>query len=897
VVNDREADPPTGATRVGMADDWHVLGTDEVLRLLEADEGGLTTHRAEETLSRVGPNVLEVKEPDPWWRVLARQFVSPLIGILVIAFAVTLVLREWVDAGAILVVLVINAGIGFWQERKAESAVRALKQLSAPTCRALRDGVEASLPAADVVPGDVVLLESGERVPADLRLLVVNGLRVDESMLTGEVMPVHKGHQALPDDTPPTDRTNICFSGTLVTSGRGRGVVVATGASTELGLINELVQGPSGLSPLQVLTHSLERRIGVVVAAVSTFVFVAGIALGHHPSEMFRTAVALAVASVPESLPIVLTVAMSLGVARMAKAHAIVRSLPAVETLGSTTVIGSDKTGTLTLNEMTVERVWTAEGFEDLPLARAPRGCLRDLMRAGALTNEAVADPDDPLSLTGDAVDVAMAHAALACEAVTPDERAATPECDAPYEPALRLSQTVRTDADGRRVLYVKGSPDVLAHHAEHLADDSGGRPVDHDLIEEANHALARRGLRVIATAYRTLGPDERLPEPMPTPSGLTFLGMEGMEDPPRPGVAEAVRRCQQAGITVTMITGDHPATASSIAGRLGLVGDSPPVTGQEMARMEDAELAERLAHTPVAARVSPQDKLRIVQLWQRKGEVVAVTGDGVNDAPALQAASIGVAMGRSGTDVAREAADIVLTDDNFVTIVHAVTQGRVTFSVICKATFFLLATGLAALLAVSVNVMAEGPLLLLPVQMLFINVVTTGIQGAALAFEPPEGDELSHPPRARSEGLLSGVLWARLALAGAWMAVALLAVFRWSLDQGYSEEHARTLVITLFIVMSFYLAGASRSERRLLLTMNPFGNGLLIVSSLAALLLYYGAMSWPVSADVLELVPLTATEWGACFLLGLSILVIVETDKLVRLRLRRRAHTVVDGR
>lgn len=873
-----------------MTRDWHAMTVEEALADLRADTAGLTSEEVARRLERHGPNTIDVDEGLPWWRLLARQFVSPLIGILVVALAVTALIREWVDAVAIFVVLLLNAGIGYWQESRAQSAVLALKDLSAPTARVLRDGTVRTVAAADLVPGDVVPLESGERVPADLRVARSAGLRVDESMLTGETLAVTKTTAPLPGAATAADRTNIAFSGTLVTSGRGLGVVVGTGADTQLGSISALVQQTSAPSPLQVLMHNLERRIGVVVAIGTGVVFVAGLVLGYDASAMFRTAVALAVASVPESLPIVLTVAMSLGVARMARRGAVVRSLHSVETLGSTTVIGSDKTGTLTRNEMTVRTVWTVAGTLELDEAghvRAGRadGVLRDALRTGALTNEAVG-PDE--TLHGDAVDVALARAALRAGAVTPAERARHPLAHTPYEPALRYSQTVRTEPDGTRVLHVKGSPDVLAEHATAVAGPDGPLPVDHALLREANERMAAQGRRVIATARRVLGPDEVLTDgALPPPHDLTLLGLHALEDPPRPGVAESVAECQAAGITVAMITGDHPATASSIARRLGIASGAPPLTGAELATLDDDTALKRLRASGVAARVTPADKLRLVELLREDGEVVAVTGDGVNDAPALKAASIGVAMGRSGTDVAREAADLVLTDDDFVTIVDAVRQGRVTFSTIRNATFFLLATGLASLLAVSTNVMAQGPLLFLPIQLLFVNVVTNGLQDIAMAFEPPEGDELTRPPRSRREGLLSSALWWRTLVVGVWMAVVIIVAFRLALSEGYDVEHARTMTITIFVMMNFFLVGSARSDHRSLLRMSPVSNVPLWVSSIGALLLHLGVMSWGPSADLMGFVPLSAQEWLVAIAVGATVLVIVEVDKAVRRRPR----------
>jgi len=864
-----------------------------VLEALSTSMTGLTAEEADRRLDETGRNELDVVGVTPWWTVLLRQFISPMVAILLVAGLITLVQRHFVDAGAIFLILIINAALGFWQERKAESDVRALQSLSTPSCRVLRDGREQVISAPLLVPGDIVLLESGERVPADLRLLKSNELRVDESMLTGESIAATKSTEPVAVGATTGDRFNIVFSGTIVASGRGRGIVIATGNETELGEINRLVQGPSTRTPMQVLTHTLERRIGVVVLGAVAVIFVVGLLLGNTASDMFRTAVALAVASIPEGLPIVLTIAMSVGVSRMARRGAIIRYLPAVETLGSTNVIASDKTGTLTRNELTVERIWTSEGFHDLPAPDGPGArpddpylespLVRDVLRTGALTNEATRVVGDDLAFSGDAVDAAMAHAAVRHDTLDEDERRAEPEAHLPYEPHLGYSQTVRTDYTGRRVLYVKGSPDALLEMAENLAALKGTQPLDRDVVETANHEMASGGLRVIATAARVLSPDEDLITPLPTPSGLTLLGLSGMTDPPRPGVVEAIQDCRRAGIAITMITGDHPSTATAIAERLGLPTEAPALTGAEMAGLDDEALAARLAETSVAARVSPKDKLRIVLALQGLGKVVAVTGDGVNDAPALKAAAIGVAMGRSGTDAAREAADVVLTDDNFVTIVHAVEQGRVTFASIRKATYFLLSTGAAALIAVSLSVFVSLPLLFLPVQMLWINIVTSGAQALALAREPAEGNELTRRPRSQDEGVLSRTMWFRMLITGTWMAGCVLLTFIWATRSGLELEHARTLALTALVLLSFSQAISSRAEFRSVFSLNPFSNTMLLVTSFGAVAAQWGVMTWPVSAGLLGMTPLTAAEWLACAAIGSTVLVIVECEKFVR--------------
>lgn len=865
---------------------WHEQSVDEALEALDTRRNGLSEAEVIERFAAVGPNELVSTPPTPWWKTLLRQFTSPLIMILMVAAAVTALLEKWIDAMAIVVVLVLNASIGFWQERRAASEVRALARMSSPHCRVVREGREVELDARDVVPGDIVLLASGERVAADLRLIEATTLQVDESMLTGEVLPVSKQLDPVARGAGVGDRTCMAYSGTFVVSGRGAGVVATTGASTELGLINELVQRESPITPLQKLTRQLERRISILIGGVCAVVFIAGAVLGGDLTEVFLSAVALAVASIPEALPIVLTIAMSIGVARMAKQKAVLRTLPAVETLGSTTVIGSDKTGTLTQNILTVEEVWTPDGRT--VLAPAPQGghpdpLLPDTLRAGALTNEARASDDSRSGFVGDAVDVAMAIAAIEQGAIALEDLEAPALLHVPYEPALGYCQSVRQAAEGGRMLYVKGAPDRLLGMSTTMRTVAGDEPIDETEVLDANHEMASRGLRVIATAHRVLADDEGLDGVLPVPSGLTLLGLEGMTDPPRPGVAAAIAACQDAGIAVKMITGDHPSTAEAIADRLGIPRRGPAITGEEMAGLDDDLLVARLRETSVAARVSPQDKLRIVTVLQDAGEVVAVTGDGVNDAPALKAASIGVAMGASGTEVAREAADLVLADDNFATIVSAVHQGRVTFAAIRKATFFLLSTALGIIIAVLINVFSDQPLLFLPIQVLWINLVTNGLQDVALAFEPAEGGELRRPPRSQSEGLLSRVLWTRLIVTGAWIGIAILVTFSWSIGAGYDDDHARTLALTLLVCMNFFHAGSSRAEHRSLFALSPFSNPFLLITAAGSLLLQAAAMWWPPSAAILGLSPLSLTEWAICFALGSSVLVIVEIEKLVR--------------
>ncbi|MGO3035350.1 cation-translocating P-type ATPase [Corynebacterium variabile] len=858
---------------------WHTTGIEEVRAALDLPDAGtgLTSADAAARRERHGPNKLTETTADPWYVVLGRQIASPMVIFLLLAGIVTLIQQEWFEGAVIFLVVVLNSSIGYWQARKAEKDVAALAELSTPEATVVRDGAVTGIPATDLVPGDTVRLESGDMVPADLRITASIGLRVDESMLTGEVLPTAKRSGVsdhgveLAEDAPLGDRVTMAYSGTLVVSGRATGLVVTTGRDTELGSIADLVQTDSGKTPLQVLTDRLEKTIAVLLVVVGVAVFITNLILGTGLGDAFRSTVALIVSSMPEALPVVLSVAMGVGVSRMATRNAVVRHLPSVETLGSTTVIGSDKTGTLTVNRMTVETVWTPTGLDETPS-----------LRTGALTNDATVHPDGD-TLIGDAVDVAMATAALDRGVVTGEERSTAPVADMPYEPEYAYSQTLRreTGEDGtdRLVLHVKGAPEVVASFCRGM----GGGSVRHEAMVEANHAMAADGLRVIATASRVLDEGEAVPKSLDTPHDLQFTGLQGMMDPPREGVREAIGQCRSAGIHVMMITGDHPVTAVAIGRRLGLgrPGDEP-ITGRDMAGLDDAQLRERLRHTSVAARMSPQDKLRIVKLLKADGETVAVTGDGVNDAPALKAASIGVAMGDSGTDVARESADVVLTDDNFVTIVDAVRLGRVTFSSIRKATFFLISNGLALMTAVVVNTFTELPLIFLPVMLLFMNIVTNGIQDIALSFEKGEGDELDQNPRSKDEGVLDTHMWMRSVITGLWMGIGTLLVYRVANDQGLALEECRTLALITMVMFNFFQVFSARALHISAFAMNPLGNPLLLGSAVAALVLQWAATAWTPAADLIGLTSLSWQQWLMCTGIGVTVLLIVEAEKLV---------------
>jgi magnesium-transporting ATPase (P-type) len=878
---------------------WHSMPATDVEQRLRTDAHGLSAEEAADRLARFGPNQLDDEPPTPVLVVLARQFRSPLIYILLAATVVTVLLEEYLDASVIAAVLVLNAVIGFTQERKAEGAVRALQQLVVPHARVVRDGREREIDSRDLVPGDVVLLEPGSRLPADLRLTVVNALQVDESLLTGESLPATKRLEAVAEDVPVADRRGMAYTGSVVTSGRGRGVVVMTGAATELGAIAGMIRSEESTdTPLQRRMADFARIIGLVVGAAAVVAFASGIALGGTVEDMFLVAVALAVAAIPEGLPVVFTVTLALGVRRMAHRHAIVRRLPAVETLGSTTVIGSDKTGTLTQNRMTVQQVWTpdhtfhipAGGGEGLLVAGEPatldqHPVLHQVLLTGALANEAEAyRSGDELRLTGDPTEAALLVSAMSAGIEPEEALAAHPMvAEIPFEPERRYAARLCSHR-GDLTLHVKGAPERLAEMCPHMLTAAGIVPIDRSAIRAAAQRLAADGLRVLAMAHRREATPAGVDGDLAEPEGLVFLGLQGMLDPPRPGVREAVAACREAGVRVVMITGDHVVTARAIAADLGIAGEgSEALTGAELADLSDDELSARLPSVDVYARVSPEDKLRVVRTLQAAGHVVAVTGDGVNDAPALRAAAIGIAMGRSGTDVAREAADMVLADDNFISIVAAVEEGRVTFDNVRKVTFFLVSTAAATIAAILFGVWARWPLLMLPAQLLWLNLVTNGLQDVALAFEPGEPGAVRRPPRDAKEGILSRLLWKRTALAGLVMATGTLALFRWELDQTGSLPRAQTVALTTMVIFMAFHAGNARSETTSLFRLSPISNPFLLIATVVAVSIHVAALYLAPTQFVLRVEPIELAAWGRIVAVAASILVVFELDKARR--------------
>jgi magnesium-transporting ATPase (P-type) len=877
---------------------WHALPADQVATLLGTGARGLAPAEAAARLARFGPNRMREAPPPDTLAILLHQFQSPLVVILLLAAVVTIVTGEYVDAAVISTVLALNAAIGFVQERQAERSVHALMRLVAPRARVVRAGHEQEIESRDVVPGDVVLLESGTRVPADLRLATATALLIDESLLTGESAPVAKRSEPVATETVLADRADMVYAGTVVSRGRGWGYAVATGDATELGKIAaEMREEQRVEPPLQRRMARFARVIGGIVAAAAAVAFAVGLARGEALADMFLIAVALAVAAVPEGLPVAVTVALAVGVRRMARRNAVIRRLPAVETLGSATVIGSDKTGTLTENRMTVQQIWAAgelgdvagalwrgSRFEPSTLPPAQRPLYLTLL-AGVLTNEAtVAATDMGFEVQGDPTEAALLIAAERLGLVPEEVRDACPIfAEIPFEPDRQYSASVR-ERDGRHEIFVKGAPERVVAMCSDMLGPDGPVPLDRESIRAATRELGAQGLRVLAMAYRPLRRTLQEPDEVDEPEGLTFLGLQGMSDPPRAGVREAIAACHNAGIRVLMITGDHVTTARAIGEELGIARDgAATLTGAELAALDDADLRRKIRSTAIYARVTPEEKLRVVRALRAEGDVVAVTGDGVNDAPALKAADVGVAMGRGGTDVTREAADMVLADDNFVSIAAAIEEGRITFDNVRKVTFFLLSANAAEVLAILVALALDWPLPLLAAQILWLNLVTDSVQVTALAFEPGEPDVLRRPPRDPNEGVLSRLLWERIGISAAVMAIGTLALFNWELVTIGSMTEARTVALTALVVFQAFQVGNARSADRSLLRMSPLSNPYLFVATIAAVAVHVVALYLPPMQIMLRVEPLGLGAWIRIILVAATILVAIELHKWLR--------------
>lgn len=883
---------------------WHALDPDEALKRLDSSTEGLTGEEATRRLQETGLNLLEAEEEVGPLRLLVRQVHNPLIYLLAGAAVLSLLVGHGVDAGVIAGVIVLNSLLGFFQEWRAEGALAALREMAAPHARVLRDGRPAEIEAAHVAPGDALLLETGDRVAADARLLSGDDLHVDESALTGESQPVAKQPERVDEGTPMADRQNMVWMSTSVTGGRGRAVVVATGMRTEMGRIADQVRSTQREeTPLQKRMHKLGLVLGVGGITLAALVFGLGLLRGYAVFEMLMFAVAAAVSAIPEGLPAVISVTLALGVRRMADRHAIVRRMTAVETLGSTTVICSDKTGTITKNQMTVRRLWaggqtrevSGEGYQPDGELRSPEGeavekppePLRRLLMIGVLCNNAdLKEKDGQWRVEGNPSEGALLVAARKAGMHTDPMRREVPRLsEVPFSSSTKYMATFHPRGDGtERVAYVKGAPERILEFCSHVLHD--GRRVKLDgqhrrEIIAVNEQFASQGLRVMAGAYRDMSEGKDRLERGDVEEGLTLAGLWGMLDPPREESTQAVSDAKRAGIRPVMITGDHAVTALAIARQVGIARIGRALSGRDIEEMEKPALARAALESGVFARVTPAHKLKITEALKEQGHVVAMTGDGVNDAPALKGADIGVAMGRAGTEVAKEAADMILTDDNFATIVHAVEEGRVIYGNLRRVVFFLLSTNLGEILTLVAALVIGIDLPLTAVMILWVNLVTDGACTVPLGVEPGHADVLRQPPRDPREFIINRPLLFRMAMLTPIMAAGTLGLFWYELRVN-GLDYARTVGFTTMAAFQWFQAFNARSQERSVFSIGLFTNRWVLWGVGAAVLLQIGAVHTPVGQLLFGTVGLAWIDWLWILLASSTIWLADELRKLL---------------
>ena len=867
---------------------WYGMRTEEVLEELETGrKDGLTSAEARRRLERYGGNELEHRTPEPLFRRFLAQMKDPMIVVLLCAAGVSLWAgggRDWIDAVIILGIVLLNAVISISQEDSAEKALEALRDLSAPMARAVRDGQLCRVEAARLVPGDIIHLEAGDLVPADGRVLECAGLRTDESAMTGEPVPAEKAACGpLPLDTALGDRKNMVLSGTVVTGGRGVCVVTDTGMRTEMGRIaGMLLEEGEGETPLQRKMGEISKSLSFLCLCVCAVMFGVGLLQGKDLLDMFLTAVSLAVAAIPEGLPAIVTIVLALGVGRMARRGAIVKKLPAVETLGCAGVICSDKTGTLTQNKMTVQQVWIPAG-----------GRRREALLAGCLCSDArlewragaPAAQGDP---TEGALVVAAAREGLDKNKLEEEQPR---RADLPFDSTRKLMSTVHPKADGGFRVYVKGAPDVLLDRC--TAGPRGPLTTpQRSRILRANEEMAGQALRVLAVAERDLAFLPPTLDSQTLESGLTFLGLFGLMDPPRPEARAAVELCHRAGVRPVMITGDHKATASAVARELDILrpGDRT-LTGAELDFLPQELLEEDIDQFSVFARVSPEHKMRIVNAWQKKGKIVAMTGDGVNDAPALKAADIGCAMGRSGTDVAKGAAAMILTDDNFSTIVEAIEEGRGIYANIRKAIHYLLSCNIGEILTIFVATLLNfGQMPLVPVQLLWLNLVTDSLPALALGVEPVEEGVMEEKPRDARESLFTPAFAWRLAWQGGMVGALTLAAYLLGehVLPGGGGATANTMAFATLTLCQLFHAFDVRSEHHSLFHIGVFSNKAMNKAFLAGLAMQLAVLCLPPLQAVFDTVPMTGEQWACVLALAAAPVAVCELGKALGRASRR---------
>ncbi len=882
---------------------WYQLNPEETAAAQQVNiSQGLSQDGVRDRLVQDGYNELSEKKGVSHITLFLNQFKDFMVLVLMAATLVSGLLGEYLDAITIVAIIVMNGVLGFIQEFRAERSLRALKELSAPNAKVLREGTVQQIPARELVPGDVIVLESGDRIPADVRFLEANALYVEESALTGESVPVSKMTDALAgDDIPLGDQKNIGFMGTMVTRGTARGIIVRTGMATEMGKIADLIQNTETMeTPLQHRLEQLGKILIAVAIGLTIMVVVAGIMHGQPAYGMFLAGVSLAVAAIPEGLPAIVTIALALGVQRMIKRKAIVRKLPSVETLGCASVICSDKTGTLTQNKMTVTHVWlggdvmevTGEGYEPngniitsgTPIDLRNNLMLRRMLQIGVLCNNAALVEEVPestkkksakeaikpvWSIQGDPTEGAL----VVLGAKGGITRGSLDGLynrvgEIPFD-SERKRMSVLVQHQGGRLIYTKGAPDVIADKCAYILWDGKVIPFTSTLKQKvlaANEGMARSALRVLGLAYKELKAADREDSVSELESGLVFVGLTGMIDPPRKEVRDAIATCRRAGIKTVMITGDHQSTAEAIAKQLGMLpANGQVVNGQQLAAMSDEELEAASPSIYVYARVSPEHKLRIVKALQRQGHVVAMTGDGVNDAPAIKAADIGIAMGISGTDVTKEASALVLSDDNFATIVAAIEEGRGIYENIRKFIRYLLASNVGEILTMFLAMMAGLPLPLIPIQILWVNLVTDGLPAMALGVDQAEKDLMQHKPRGSKENIFARRLGWKIISRGILIGVCTLAAFWIALRDNPSSAtnlvHAQTVAFATLVMAQLIHVFDCRSSRSIF-HRNPLQNKYLVLAVISSLVLMLGVLYIEALQPIFKTVPLGTMDW-----------------------------------
>jgi Ca2+-transporting ATPase len=920
---------------------WHTLEQEELLRTLETSTAqGLSRQEAERRLQFYGSNQLEESKPVTIWQLLWGQLNNSSIYLLIIAAVISAVLGDYLESGVILAIVVLNITLGVIQEWRAEQALLALKKMSAPEAHVIRDGYRQTVPAQKLVPGDLVILETGNYVPADLRLFETINLRIDESVLTGESVPAQKDSSILlRQDVPLGDQKNTAFMGTVVTYGRGKGIVVSTSMHTQIGMIAHMLQSvEKEKTPLQRQLDELGKTLGMAAVAICGIVFLAGWLRGNDPLEMLKIAISLAIAAVPEGLPTVVTLCLALGMREMAKRHALIRRMASVETLGSTTVICTDKTGTLTQNQMTATHVWVdgydfkinKDGYqlygETVDLKAYP-GALRTLWVAG-LNNDGEVEMSsaengkEPFRLSGDPTETALLTASIKAGIDPIEQMKAYPRVqEVPFDADRKRMVTIHSLANSRQedpspfndqyengyAVLVKGAPDIVLHLCQYYQKMDGTivplRQEDRKRILDENEAMTQQALRVLGHAYRFSLEMPDVNDIQALEENLIFTGLVGMIDPPRPSVAPALAKANSAGIRTIMITGDFPNTASAIARSIGLLSDQQKVlTGSELSQLDNDILKEEVKRTDVFARVAPEHKMRIVEALQANGEIVAMTGDGVNDAPAIKQADIGIAMGISGTDVAKETADMVLMDDNYATIVSAVEQGRIIYSNIRKFVFFLVSSNLAEISIIFLSTLAGLPTPLTVIQILWLNLITDGAPALALAREKGDTDIMEQPPRKKDEPIINGAMRLGIAVQTIVQTAAVLGAFLvglyWHLGEAIPEGTntllyllqydwagvdvvtAQTMAFATLSLAELFRAYTVRSEKASLLTIGIFSNRYMQLAVGASILLLLLVINMPFLQPIFNTHFLSLTEWAVVVSLALIPAIAEEITK-----------------